>query len=51
MKRIPWELEEIVAMVDLYYRDKNGLLTNVNDELAELSRKLNIRAKFLGRAL
>lgn len=48
MKRIPWELEEMVAMVDLYYRDKNGLVESISDELKELSRKLNKRADTLG---
>lgn len=24
MKKIGWAVEEMVAMVDLYYRDKNG---------------------------
>ena len=47
MKRIRWELEEMVAMVDLYYRDKNGEVENLNDELSELSRKLNKRADIL----
>ena len=48
MKRVPWEQEEMVAMVDLYYRDKNGLVENISDELKELSRKLNKRADTLG---
>ena len=47
MKRIPWELEEMVDMVDLYYRDKNGNVENLVDELYELSRKLNKRADIL----
>lgn len=47
MKRIRWELEEMVAMVDLYYRDKNGEVDNLNYELSELSRKLNKRADIL----
>ena len=38
----------MVAMVDLYYRDKNGLVENISDELKELSRKLNKRADALG---
>ena len=48
MKRVRWELEEMVAMVDLYYRDKNGLVESISDELKELSRKLNKRADTLG---
>lgn len=49
MKRIRWELEEVVAMVDLYYRDKNGSVeSNISDELKELSKKLNKRADMLG---
>ena len=47
LKRIRWELEEMVAMVDLYYRDKNGEVDNLNDELSELSRKLNKREDIL----
>ena len=47
MKRVRWELEEMVAMVDLYYKDKNGLIGNLTDELKELSRKLNKRADML----
>ena len=47
MKRVRWELEEMVAMVDLYYRNQNGRVGNLSDELKELSRKLNKRADML----
>lgn len=48
MKRIKWTDEEAVAIVDLYFRFENGIVTDLNAEFVELSRKLNLRADTLG---
>lgn len=48
MKRIKWEPEEAVAIVDLYFRFERGLVADLNAELHELSRILNRRADILG---
>ena len=48
MKRIKWELEEAVAIVDLYFRFERGTVSNLKSELSELSRILNRRADMLG---
>ncbi len=47
MKRIDWAVEEMVVMVDLYYRDKNGQVSDLEQELQFLSQKLKRRADFL----
>ena len=47
MKRIDWTVEEMVAMVDLYYRYKADEITDLEEKLAELSRKLVHRAEML----
>jgi hypothetical protein len=44
-----WDFEEMVAMVDIYMRHKNGTNTQTLDEdLKELSIALNKRADMLG---
>ena len=48
MKRIKWDIEEVVAMVDLYFRFENGEFADLNEELKNLSEKLNRRADVLG---
>lgn len=50
MKRIKWDIEEVVAMVDLYFRFENEEITNLDEELKNLSKKLNRRADVLGIA-
>lgn len=50
MKRIKWDIEEVVAMVDLYFRFENGEIADLNEELKKLSEKLNLRADVLGIA-
>lgn len=47
MKRISWEVEEMVAMVDIYYRYKNNETANLSEELKALSEKLKKRADIL----
>lgn len=48
MKRIKWDLEEAVAIVDIYFRFENGLISDLDVELMKLSRTLNRRADILG---
>lgn len=47
MKRIKWTLEEVVAMVDIYFRYSNGQIEDLNAELIRLSEILNRRADIL----
>ena len=47
MKRVKWDIEEMVAMVDLYYNCKNGCISDLNAELERLSKKLHRRADIL----
>lgn len=47
MKRIAWNVEEMVAMVDLYYHYKDDKNENIEETLKKLSEKLNKRADFL----
>ena len=48
MKRIKWDIEEAVAIVDLYFRFEKGFISDLNAELMRLSEKLNRRADILG---
>lgn len=48
MKRIRWAIEEVVAIVDVYFRFESGGISDINAELDELSRTLNRRADILG---
>ena len=50
MKRIKWSLEEVVAIVDVYFRNERGEVADLNFELKRLSRNLNRRADVLGIA-
>ena len=47
MKRIKWTIEEVVAMVDIYFRYSNGGIVDLNAELIRLSEALNRRADTL----
>lgn len=47
MKKIPWDMEEMVALVDLYYRYENGMISNLSKELYNLSKCLINRADLL----
>ena len=48
MIRIKWALEEMVAMVDLYFRNKAGLIDDMEIEYVMLSDALIKRADSLG---
>ncbi len=47
MKRIRWDIEEVVAIVDIYFRNLAGKIEDLNAELLKLSQALNIRADHL----
>lgn len=47
MKKIPWDMEEMVVLVDLYYRYENGMISNLSKELYDLSKCLINRADLL----
>ena len=47
MKKIPWDMEEMVALADLYYRYENGMISNLSKELYDLSKCLINRADLL----
>ncbi len=50
MIRIPWDIEEVVALVDICDRSENGQLGNqtLSDALMEISKVLVHRADILG---
>ena len=47
MKRIRWDIEEVVAIVDIYFRNSVGEIEDLNAELLKLSQALNVRADYL----
>lgn len=47
MIRVPWDLEEAVALYDLYFRNRQSISPPLN-ELRQLSVQLNRRASILG---
>ena len=48
MKRVDWAVEEMAAMVDLYYNYKDSPNTVLKEALLILSQKLNKRADIFG---
>ena len=48
MKRVDWAVEEMVAMVDLYYKFKDSPNTVLQEALLILSQRLNKRADIFG---
>lgn len=48
MKRVDWAVEEMAAMVDLYYKYKNSPNSVLKEALLLLSQKLNRRADIFG---
>ena len=46
-EKIPWDMEEMVALVDLYHRYENGMISNLSKELYDLSKCLINRADLL----
>lgn len=47
MIRVPWDLEEAVALYDLYFRNGKSISPPMK-ELQQLSEQLNRRARILG---
>ena len=48
MIRVKWDIEEMVALCDLYLKNKKSLVLDMNSELLKLSTILNKRADMLG---
>ena len=48
MRKVRWEIDEAVAIVNLYYKYKNNLISDLETELRTLSQMLNKRADILG---
>ena len=48
MKRVDWSVEEMAAMVDLYYKYKDSPNSILKEALLLLSQKLNKRADIFG---
>lgn len=48
MKKIPWDVEEYVALMDVFYRTQNQDNSEMESQLLELSHALNVRADRLG---
>lgn len=47
MIKVSWDVEEIVALIDIYRRVNDGIVTDINAELMLLSKKLHKRASIL----
>lgn len=45
--RIRWDIEEVVAMISIYFRYKSGEIQDLKSELTKLSHALNYRADIL----
>jgi hypothetical protein len=48
MIKVNWDVEELVALVDVYERASSGLLQDLSEELESLSNVLVKRADLLG---
>ena len=48
MKKVDWAIEEMVAIVDLYFRSKLSDNYELEDKLLNLSKMLNKRADIFG---
>lgn len=48
MIKVNWDVEELVALIDLYRREQRGEIPNLDIELEKLSAALNQRAVKLG---
>jgi hypothetical protein len=46
--RIRWDIEEVVAMISIYFRYQSGEIQDLKAELTKLSHALNHRADILG---
>lgn len=47
MIKVNWDVEELVALIDLYRREQRGEIPNLDIELEKLSTALNRRASKL----
>ena len=47
MIKVTWDVEELVALIDLYRREQRGEIPNLDIELEKLSTVLNRRASKL----
>lgn len=47
-EQMKWDLHEEILLVDLYYKNKNGLIQNYDEKVEMLSSVLNKRADLLG---
>lgn len=48
MIKVNWDVEELVALVDVYERESSGLLQDLSEELESLSNVLVKRVDLLG---
>ena len=48
MIKVDWDVEELVALIDIYLREQRGEISNLSVELEGLSATLNRRADRLG---
>lgn len=48
MIKVDWDVEELVALIDIYLREQRGEVSNLSAELEELSATLNRRAEQFG---
>ena len=47
MIRVPWDIEEYVALIDIYHRCNEKSEEQIETELIKLSKMLNLRAQKL----
>lgn len=48
MVKVNWDVEELVALIDIYRKSDGKTVPQINEELLGLSRALNRRADILG---
>lgn len=48
MQKINWDVEELVALINIFERSERGQISDLGNELETLSSTLNKRARILG---
>lgn len=46
--KVSWDVEELVALIDIYRKSEGKANTEIENDLFKLSQKLKYRAKILG---
>lgn len=48
MIKVSWDVEELVALIDVYRKSKGRTSEQIDADLSELSKMLSVRAELLG---